>query len=159
MKWKKTRRRMYPQMTAKRTSDRLLQIIDALPLRENIRILEVGCGPGVAAREIARRLKQVYILGLDRSPAAIAQAQRNSENEIGRGMIHFIQAKIEEFELPPGETSFDLALGIRVGALDGRHREIANETLRRIAKALKPDGQLFIDGGDPLIKIDLQSYH
>lgn len=144
-------------MTAK-ISDRLLKVVDALPLRENIRLLEIGCGPGVAAREIAGRLEKVYILALDRSPAAIAQAVRSSENEIAAGKLQYIQTKIEEFELSPDEPLFDWAFGIRVGALDGRHPELADEALRRISMALKATGKLFIDGGDPLINIDLDPY-
>lgn len=36
-------------------SKRLLEIVDALPLRDGIRVLEIGCGPGAMAREISRR--------------------------------------------------------------------------------------------------------
>lgn len=143
-------------MTAK-ISDRLLRIVDALPLRENIRILEIGCGPGVATREIARRLEKVYVLAVDRSSAAIVQAVRSSKEESTSGKIQYIQTKIEELELLPDEPLFDLAFGIRVGALDGRRPEIADEALRRIAKALKPGSKLFIDG-DPLTEIDLRQY-
>lgn len=32
---------------------RLTDIMDALPLKEGIRILEIGCGPGAMAREIS----------------------------------------------------------------------------------------------------------
>jgi cyclopropane fatty-acyl-phospholipid synthase-like methyltransferase len=40
-------------------SKRLEEIVTALPLKEGIRILEIGCGTGVVAREIARRLRNV----------------------------------------------------------------------------------------------------
>lgn len=48
-------------------SPRLAAIVDALPLRRGMRVLEIGCGPGVAAREVARRLEDGHVLGIDRS--------------------------------------------------------------------------------------------
>lgn len=35
---------------------RLKEIVNALPLKEGLRILENGCGPGAMAREIAGRI-------------------------------------------------------------------------------------------------------
>ena len=61
--------------------------------------------------------------------------------------------KIENFELLPGEELFDIAVAIRVGVLDGRHPEREKESLDRISKALKKNGNLYIDGGNPLKEI------
>ena len=55
-------------------SARLKAIVDALPLKPGLRVLEIGCGPGAAAREVAARIGSGYVLGIDRSPRAIAQA-------------------------------------------------------------------------------------
>jgi len=52
-------------------SPRLAAIVDALPLRPGMRVLEIGCGPGVAAREVARRLRGGHVLGIDRSQKAM----------------------------------------------------------------------------------------
>ncbi|HEX8333880.1 MAG TPA: class I SAM-dependent methyltransferase [Segetibacter sp.] len=138
-------------------SKRLEEIVNALPLKEGIRILEIGCGTGVMAREIANRLNDVYVLGLDRSAKAIEQAVSMSRAEIATGKLHFQKAAIEEFELD-GDHPFDFAFAIRVGALDGRHPEIEHRALSNIAKALKPNGKLFIDGGSPLQEIDIRKY-
>ena len=56
----------------------------------------------------------------------------------------------EEFELAPGETAYDLAFAIRVGALDGRHPRAGEQARRHISAALVPGGRLLIDGGNPL---------
>jgi SAM-dependent methyltransferase len=45
-----------------------------------------------------------------------------------------------------------------VGALDGRHPQIGQKALRQIAKALKPGGRLYIDGGNPLREIAIANY-
>jgi SAM-dependent methyltransferase len=136
-------------------SSRLLAIVDALPLRPGMRVLEIGCGPGAAAREIARRIGDGYVLGIDRSGKAIAQAEAGPRAEIALGRLRFRQIAAENFELLPGEAPFDLALAVRVGALDGRHPAAGLRAKARIVAALSPRGRLFIDGGDPLREISL----
>lgn len=143
---------------AQKISKRLSTIIDALPLRDGMRILEIGCGTGVAAREIANRIKNGYVLAIDRSAKAIDQAKRSSQTEIAQGKLKFIQSKIEMFELNACEKPFDIAFAVRVGALDGRHPEIEKEALKNISKAIKKKGKLFIDGGNPLKEIVLKNF-
>lgn len=137
-------------------SKRLLDIVDALPLKNGCRILEIGCGPGVAAREIVTRFDNVYVLAIDRSAKAIEQAEKASQKEIKAGKLKFLHSPAETFELPQGEQKFDFAFAIRVGALDGRHPEIEKAALSNIFRSLKKNGKLFIDGGTPL-KVITQS--
>jgi cyclopropane fatty-acyl-phospholipid synthase-like methyltransferase len=136
-------------------SPRLLAIVDALPLRPGMRVLEIGCGPGAAAREIARRIGRGHVLGIDRSAKAITLAKAASRTEIASGLLSYRQEAVEDFELQPGEPPYDIALAVRVGALDGRHRNAEARAKGRIAAALTPGGRLFIDGGDPLREIPL----
>jgi cyclopropane fatty-acyl-phospholipid synthase-like methyltransferase len=137
-------------------SARLREIVDALPLRPGLRILEIGCGPGAMAREIARRLDgNGFVLAIDRSATAIRQAEAGSAAEIAAAVIAFRQSTAEAFGLLPGEQPFDLAVAIRVGALDGRHPEAGTLARAAIKAALIPKGRLLIDGGDPLREVDL----
>ncbi|WEX08741.1 class I SAM-dependent methyltransferase [Chelativorans sp. AA-79] len=134
---------------------RLLAIADALSLREGMRVLEIGCGPGVLAREIAHRIGDGHVLAIDRSAKAIAQARMLSRDEVASGRLSLRQIAAEDLELEAGEQPYDLAVAIRVGALDGRHPEAGRRARRRIAAVLGPRGRLFIDGGDPLREIAL----
>ncbi len=142
----------------RKLSKRLVEIINALPLKDGIRILEIGCGPGAAAREISRRIGNGYILAIDRSAKAIQQAVAGSQAEIETGRLSFRQVAVEHFELEPHEKQFDISIAVRVGALDGRHPEIETQSLTNIAKALTNKGKLFTDGGDPLKEIALDEY-
>ena len=142
----------------KKLSKRLSDIVNSLPLGKGLRVLEIGCGPGAMAREMAKRMDGGYILAIDRSANAIRQAKAASGKEIKTGALAFRQAAVEEFELESGEQLFDIAVAIRVGALDGRHPEIEKEALAKIAGALTKKGKLFIDGGDPLKEIPLSKY-
>jgi cyclopropane fatty-acyl-phospholipid synthase-like methyltransferase len=139
-------------------SKRLADIVDNLPLKDGLRILEIGCGPGAMAREIAKRIGNGHILAIDRSAKAIHQAITGSKAEIETGVVLFRQVAIEKFELEAKEKPFDIAVAVRVGALDGRHPEIEKQALTKIAKALTKNGKLFIDGGNPLKELPLDKY-
>lgn len=136
-------------------SRRLQAVVDALPVWDGARVLEVGCGPGAAARAIARRVGAGHVLGIDRSARAIAQAMAGSTSEIQAGLLTFRQAAVEDLVLEQDEMPFDLVLAVRVGALDGRHPEAGRLALARLRHAAVPGGRLFIEGGDPLIEVKL----
>ncbi|MEU6265785.1 SAM-dependent methyltransferase [Saccharopolyspora shandongensis] len=136
-------------------SPRLGEIVDALPLTPQARVLEIGCGPGAAARAVAARLTSGHILAIDRSAKAIAQAKTASAQEIASGRMSVRQITAEDFALEPGEAPFDIVFAVRVGALDGRHPEAGQRALERIAAALVPGGRLFVDGGQPLREIPM----
>lgn len=141
---------------AAKLSARLAAIVDALPLRPGMRVLEIGCGPGAAARAVARRIGDGHVLAIDRSARAIAQARAACRDEIAAGRLSLRQVAIEDFELEPGEAPFDVVFAVRVGALGGRHPELEQRAHERIARVLAPGGRLFIDGGDPLRQIELR---
>lgn len=138
-------------------SRRLLDVVDALPLRKGMRVLEIGCGPGAAARQVAARVADTrgrgHVLGIDRSAKAIDQARRACAAEIAAGSLSFRRVAVEDFALEADEAPFDLAFAVRVGALDGRHPALEGMALRKIARALKRGGRLFLDGGDPLREV------
>ncbi|WP_224998763.1 bifunctional 2-polyprenyl-6-hydroxyphenol methylase/3-demethylubiquinol 3-O-methyltransferase UbiG [Cesiribacter sp. SM1] len=139
-------------------SPRLRAIVEALPLYPGIRVLEIGCGPGAAARAVANRIGYGYVLAIDRSAKAIQQATAASVQEIASGRLQFRQLAVENLVLEAGEPLYDLAFAMRVGALDGRYPGIGQLALPRIAKALTLNAKLFIDGGNPLLEIPLDSY-
>lgn len=136
-------------------SPRIAAFVNALPLREGLRVLEIGCGPGVAAREVVRRIGHGFVLAIDRSEKAVKLARAGSARELASGRLAFRHVAIEDFELAANDAPFDLAFAMRVGALDGRHPEAGRLALARIRAALKPNGRLFIDGGAPLREVDL----
>jgi cyclopropane fatty-acyl-phospholipid synthase-like methyltransferase len=136
-------------------SPRLAAIVETLPLTPGLRVLEIGCGPGAAARAVAQTIGHGHILGIDRSAKAIAQAKAGCKAEIASGRLSFRHVAVEEFVLQEGEKPYDLAFAIRVGALDERHPESERTALDRIARALVKGGRLFLDGGNPLREVSL----
>jgi SAM-dependent methyltransferase len=137
-------------------SERIAKAVASLPVRAGMRVLEIGCGPGVAARAVLQRVGDTgFVLGIDRSATAIALAERGSLAGISSGHLAFRTVAAEDFELAPGEAPFDLAFALRVGALDGRHPDAGRSALVRIAAALRPGGKLFVDTGNPMEEVPL----
>lgn len=135
---------------------RLRGVVDALPLRPGLRVLEIGGAPGAAARAVAREVGPAgRVLVVDRSPMGIAATHRSCEDEIAAGTLSTLCASVEDFTLPSDIALFDIAFACRVGALDGRHPKLFDAALRCIAQALTPTGRLFIDTGNPLTEITL----
>ena len=136
-------------------SPRLAEIVEALPLRPGMRVLEIGGAPGTAARAVVQRIGDGHLLAIDRSAKGVAQIERLAATEIAAGRMRVRCVAAEDLELEPGEAAYDLAFAIRVGALDGRHPRAGEQARRRIRAALVPGGKLLIDGGDPLQEIEL----
>lgn len=126
-------------------SRRLVRIVDRLPLRPGVRVLEIGCGTGMMVREMAVRIGKGHVLGIDRSAAAIARARAIAV--AGRAAeVTFRCVAAEDFERLPDEAPFDLIVAVRVGALDGRHPEAGARAWPRLRAALAPGGRIFVDG-------------
>lgn len=138
-------------------SQRLAAIVEALPLRPGMRVLEIGGAPGAAAKAVARRIGDGHILVIDRSAKGVALIEHNAADEIDAGLLSARCVAAEDFTLLPGERPFDLAFAIRVGALDGRHPQAGTLVRTRIAAALRPSAKLFIDGGSPRREVALPS--
>ncbi|MHA6780470.1 methyltransferase domain-containing protein [Pseudonocardia saturnea] len=127
-------------------SPRLARIVESLPLTTSSRVLEVGCGPGAAARAVAGRLVDGQVVAIDRSATAVAAARRAGAELIAAGLLDVRHAAIEDFVREPGEAPFDVVFAVRVGALDGRDPAAGSAAWARIAAALVPGGQVLIDG-------------
>lgn len=100
------------------TGDRLQRIVDGLGLRPDHRVLEVGCGHGVAADLICRRLDGGHVVAVDRSPKMIAAATMRNAAHVATGTLELVTGSFED--LDPGDRRFDLLLAVRVGLF---HRE------------------------------------
>ena len=138
----------------RRISARLAGVIEALPLHEGMRVLEIGCGTGAAARAVLERIGNGHVLAIDRSAKAIALANASSAAELATGRLEFRQVSVEDLMLEKDEEPYDLAFAVRVGALDGRHPEAGRVAVERIRQVLVQNGRLFIDG-NPLKEVPL----
>lgn len=118
-------------------SERLRQVVERLDVAPGDRVLEIGCGHGVAATFVCERLDGGRLTALDRSPKMIAAAARRNAEHVAAGRAEFLVMRLEEIDL--GERRFDTVFAVRVGLF---HRE--PERARSLVEPyLAPGGRLF----------------
>jgi ubiquinone/menaquinone biosynthesis C-methylase UbiE len=117
-------------------SERLRRIVEELGIRPGDRVLEIGCGHGVAATFVCERLASGRLTAVDRSPRMIEAAARRNAAYVEAGTAEFIVATLEDLDL--GDRRFDVLFAVRVGLF---HRD--PERARRLAERwLAPGGTL-----------------
>jgi ubiquinone/menaquinone biosynthesis C-methylase UbiE len=99
-------------------SARLRAVLDRLDLRPEHRVLEIGCGHGVAATMVCERLTSGRLTAIDRSAKMIAAAANRNARYVTAGTAEFLVASLEDADL--GDRRFDRIFAVRVGLF---HRE------------------------------------
>ena len=95
-------------------SVRLERLVERLALRPGDRVLEIGCGHGVAAGLVCDRLGTAgAYTAVDRSPKMIAAAKRRNAPHVAAGRAEFLVMALEALDL--GERRFDVIFAARVG--------------------------------------------
>jgi ubiquinone/menaquinone biosynthesis C-methylase UbiE len=94
-------------------SERLRAIVDGLDIGPRDRVLEIGCGHGVAATLVCERLDGGRLTAIDRSPKMIAAAGRRNARYVDAGTAEFLLQHLEELDL--GDRRFDTVFAVHVG--------------------------------------------
>ena len=94
-------------------SERLRSIVEQLNIRPDDRVLEIGCGHGVAATFVCQRLEGGQLTAVDLSPKMIEAATRRNAEYVAAGKAEFLVATLEELDL--GDRRFDKIFAVRVG--------------------------------------------
>ena len=123
--------------------ERLLAVVEQLQIRPNDRVLEIGCGHGVAASLVCERLEGGHLTAIDRSPKMIEAAGRRNAAYVEAGKAEFVVASLEDLDLQ--DRRFDKIFAVRVGLF---HRD--PERARRLAERwLAPGGTLIAVFDEP----------
>ena len=108
-------------------------ILEVLDPRVDARVLDLGCGTGRLARRVAARVPQGAVLGIDPADEMIRVAARHSGEN-----LRFAVGSSEA--IPAGEGAFDAA----VSTISFHHWARPAESLREIARVLRPGGRVLI---------------
>src|SRR5919112_3620588 len=109
--------------------------VNLLAVEPTDRVLELGCGPGVAIAALASRATRGLVVGVDHSQVMIRQARRRNAAAIRAGRVRLIHAQVEHLELTDGP--FDAALAVNTVGMWPE----PTARLRDIGRLLRPGGR------------------
>jgi len=128
----------HPDINARQKWAGMWSRLERLP-SNNLRVLDAGCGVGHWSLELASRRPGWAIVGLDRDPAAIAEAERDRDR-LGLTNVTHVQG---DFLTQRFEEAFDVVLSVSAAhylAELGQGREL----FRQMRSWLRPRGRLLL---------------
>ncbi|QIG51554.1 class I SAM-dependent methyltransferase [Nordella sp. HKS 07] len=123
---------------ASRIPERIGWAVATLAARTSDRLLEIGCGRGLAVSLIAPRLKTGSILAIDRSATAIAAARRESKSWQGADKAAFRHMALADLDESEGLFDKMFAINVNLFWTDARAE------LPVVRKSLKKKGRLYL---------------
>ncbi len=128
--------RPFPNEEGRNTRQETLEVpllVRALRLPKRVRVLEIGCGRGIALIPLARLLEPVRLTGLDIEPAFLAKAQ----SRLDRAGVQAELVPGDARALPFPDGAFDIVLDFGTCY----HIARAADALREVARVLAPGGR------------------
>jgi SAM-dependent methyltransferase len=109
------------------------QLLDIQPTD---RVIEIGCGPGVAIAALATQAIRGLVVGVDHSQVMISQARRRNRAAIRAGRVRLIHTPVESLSI--SDRPFDAALAVNTVGMwaDPTAR------VRELGRLLRPGGRI-----------------
>ncbi|SFP29757.1 Methyltransferase domain-containing protein [Amycolatopsis arida] len=109
-----------------------------LDVQPTDRVIELGCGPGVAISALVTRASRGLVVGVDHSQVMIRQARRRNRAAIRAGRVRLMHLPVEKLSISDGP--FDAALAVNTVGMwpDPTAR------LRELARLLRPGGRIAV---------------
>ena len=122
-----------------RASERLAWAVGCLDVRPDDRLLEIGCGHGVAVSLVCERLSGGRIVAIDRSAKMTDAARRRNRAYVDAGRATIVTASLHDVQF--GDARFDKVFGVHFPAL---LRGSPEPELTMIRRHLAPNGRLYV---------------
>lgn len=128
----------------KQTQDKkhLNAILEFLPIKSGMRILDLGTGSGYLSFAIAKKYPDVKIVGLDIVEKALASNRKKAVKE-KLNNISFVNYDGNDF--PFNDKSFDMV----ISRYALHHFPMITASIAEVSRVLKQDGYLFISDPTP----------
>ncbi|RZS34723.1 methyltransferase family protein [Herbihabitans rhizosphaerae] len=111
-------------------------VVRLLDVQPNDRVIELGCGPGVAIAALATRATRGLVVGVDHSRVMIRQASRRNRAAIKAGRVRLIHGPVESLAVDDGP--FDAALAVNTVGMWPE----PTARLRELTRLLRPGGRI-----------------
>lgn len=119
-------------------ASRFIWALDLLDIQPDYRVLEIGCGHGIAVSAIGDRLAQGRVTAIDRSFEMVELARQRNRGGLKTGKVRIEAVSLDRADF--GAERFDRVFAINVGLFEQQ----ADRGLDIIRAALAPDGRLFV---------------
>ncbi len=130
-------------------SERFLWALEVLAIQPHDRVLEIGCGTGIAADLVARKLKTGQITAIDRSAAMVKKARALNRESITAERAVILEGPLGSLSLPA--RSFTKAFAFNVSSFWTEH---AARELKRLQPLLKKPGAFYLFHQPPTDKTE-----
>lgn len=121
-------------------TDAMALTIDACALHQDLDVLDVACGPGILACELADHAR--HVTGIDITPAMIGQAR---ERQVAKGMTNLTWHVGDAIALPFADSSFDRV----TTRYSFHHMPEPAAVLAEIKRVCRPDGRIVVIDATP----------
>ena len=123
----------------RKVPERIRWAVETFAIAPGDRVLEIGCGSGVAAALVCEQLGEGSMLAIDRSQIQVERARVLNEAHVVAGRLSLEAASIEE--LDAGDRLFDKVFAVNVNAFwtGSAERELAS-----VGRVLAHGGRLFL---------------
>lgn len=113
--------------------------VETMAVAPTDRLLEIGCGHGVAVSLVCEKLDGGTILAIDRSPKMIAAASKRNDDHVAAGRASFVTSALHRADL--GTARYDKIFAIHVGVF--LRGDPARE-LEIVKSHLAPGGRFYL---------------
>ena len=123
----------------RKAAQRLVWAVDVLGVEPTDRLLEIGCGQGVAVSLVSEKLDGGSITAIDRSQKMIEKARKRNADRVASSVASFQSASLDQADL--GKARFDKIFAINVGVF---LRGQPTQELTILRDHLAPQGRLYL---------------
>ena len=130
-------------MSAHSIPDRIVWAVEMLAVDPSDRLLEIGCGHGLAVPLVCGKLARGGLTAIDRSSKMIAAAQRRNRAFVAEGKVQFETMALAHADLGRQRFSKIFAVNVNLFWIDPA------EELPVVRRLLRTDGALYLSYEPP----------